>query len=291
MRIRTTTTTSARARHFSAQAQSVSTLDHLRYDLEENRHLGRKMFWLLTADFHRSRTKFGPLSKADQLFYLAFCWEWWAVAHYRLYHWACVRHIYLGPSRFQPLLVLQQEVLLRFCHILGRLVSGLSGARIEPQAEIGPGFLLVHGGSCGIGAGSRIGSNFTLFQDAGIIGRHGTQYPTIGDNVTVYSGARVIGPVHIGNEARIGSNAVVMHDIPEGCLALGVPAHPVEPGDKSPTYPATAQLADLLATLLDSGQLIETAPNQYQDTHTGHTFTAHFPRLGEVSTHEGNTLV
>src|SRR5688572_254412 len=139
MRIRT----SARAKDFSSQARSVSTLDHLRYDLEENRHLGRKMLWLLTADFHRSRTKFGTQGKIDQLFHLAFCWEWWTVVHYRFAHWAHTRHIYLGASRLQPIFVLQQWILLRFSYMLGRLVSGLSGSRIEPQAEIGPGFLLV----------------------------------------------------------------------------------------------------------------------------------------------------
>ncbi len=258
---------------------SPSTRDHLKYDLEENRHLGRKMLWLLAADFHRARTKFGTQGKIDQLFHLAFCWEWWTVVHYRFAHWAHTRHIYLGSSRLQPILVLQQWILLRFSYILGRLVSGLSGSRIEPPAEIGPGFLLAHGGSCGIGAGSRIGSNFTLFQDAGIIGRFGKQYPVIGDNVTVYSGARIIGPVHIGNGARIGANAVVLHDIPEGCLALGAPARPVQPGEKPPPYPASAQLSDLLTTLLDSGQLKEIAPNHYEDAVTHKIFTARFPPL------------
>ncbi len=155
-------------------------------------------------------------------------------------------------------------------------MEGLSGARLNSEAEIGPGLLLMHTGSCGIGFGAKIGHTFTLYQDANVMSRRGSDPPTIGDNVTLYSGARIIGPIHIGDGVKIGANALVMHDLPSNCTALGVPARCVLPGDPPPPYPATAQLRDLLSTMLERGDLAEVQPGTYRDRATGATFNVSF---------------
>lgn len=261
-----------------ASQQSTTTWEHIRYALDENRALGEKTWWLLSVDLERTRTKFRGQGTLDEIFHLAFCWEWWAVAHFRVSHWAHKRLLPdLGRSRLlQRLLFLQQAALLRFCYASGRIVSGLSGCRLEPWAEIGPGFLIMHSGSCGVGRGSQIGSNFTLFQDANVVARHGNDYPVIGDNVTVYSGARLVGPVHVGSGTRVGANAVVLHDLPEGCLALGVPARPVSTGESIGGPAPSAFLNDLLCTWLETGDLEAAGPGRYFDKQTGITFTAYF---------------
>ena len=72
-----------------------------------------------------------------------------------------------------------------------------------------------------------IGNHFTVFHGA-TIGRNQDGIPVIGDNVTVYTGATIVGPVNIGNNSVIAAGSVVIHDVPEGALVAGVPAHIVK---------------------------------------------------------------
>ena len=249
-------------------AQTKSILKH-------NRERGEKVLWCLGVDWQRSKHKFQGYRRADKLFHAAFCWEWLAVVQYRFAYWAHNRALpELGRRRFlRKLLFLQQAALLRFCYLTGKVIEGLSGARIAVEAEIGPGLLLVHTGSCGIGRGVRIGCNFTMYQDASIMPGHEHGFATIGDSVTLYTGARVIGAVHIGDGVRVGSNAVVTHDLPAGCLALGAPARVVQAGERPAQYQAVQQVNDLLSTLIQSGEVEKLEGNRYRDASTGAILT------------------
>lgn len=117
-----------------------------------------------------------------------------------------------------------------FIKILVRVVFG---AVIPPSASIGEGtFLTYHGLGVVIHKNAVIGKNCCIRQHVTIAGGRGG-VPTIGDNVEINAGVVIIGPVHIGNYVRIGANAVVIHDIPDNCTAVGVPAKVIkeyEPG-------------------------------------------------------------
>lgn len=88
--------------------------------------------------------------------------------------------------------------------------------------ELGGGLLIIHGFSIIISC-KRIGSNCTLFQQV-TIGASNTGVPDIGDNVTIYCGAKVLGGIRIGDDVLIGANAVVVSDVPSHCIVAGVPA-------------------------------------------------------------------
>ncbi len=257
--------------------QKVDVWDHIRAACEHNNDLSERTLWRLDVDWQRAKGKLGALSLPDLLFHISFCWEWWAVAAYRLSYWASHRSLpHLGHARLlRRLLMLQQAALLRFSYLLSKLTEGLSGARLNALADIGPGLLLIHTGSCGIGPGVRIGHTFTLYQDASVMSSGRGNPPVIGDDVILYSGARVIGPVHVGDNVRVGANAVVLHDLPAGCTAIGAPARPVLQGQRPPAYPAWMQLRDLLNTLLPS-DLEQRKPGYYMDKAAGVGFTLIF---------------
>jgi serine acetyltransferase len=263
-------------------AEATSARSSLRQALREvldyNFQLGERTLWMASVDWQRSIAKFQRYSRADRLFHIAFCWEWWAVAQYRLYNWAHRRAL-PGLDRYpslRRLLFLQQAALLRFCYMTSKIVEGLSGARLAGEAEVGPGLLLMHTGSCGIGVGVRIGANFTMHQDANVMATAREGWTVLGDNVVLYSGARVLGPLNVGDNVRIGANSVVLHDLPSGCLALGAPAKPVGEGEKPQPYPPSALISDLLLTYTEAGSLDEIAPGEYLDRSTGAVITALF---------------
>ena len=105
----------------------------------------------------------------------------------------------------------------------------LSGAEIHPAAEIGPGLCLVHSSGIVIGDRARIGAHFICFQGVtvGDSGKDDGQ-PTIGEWVKASAGAKVLGGIHVGDRAVIGANAVILQDVPEGGVAVGVPARIVK---------------------------------------------------------------
>lgn len=116
-----------------------------------------------------------------------------------------------------------------------RLVSQLSrfltGIEIHPGAEIGKGLLIDHGMGVVIGETAVIGDDCTIYQGVtlGGTGKHkGKRHPTIGDNVMIGSGAKVLGPFKIGDNSKIAAGAVVLEEIPENSTAVGVPARVVK---------------------------------------------------------------
>ena len=118
---------------------------------------------------------------------------------------------------------------------LARLVNHISrwatAIDIHPGATIGHRFFIDHGFTV-IGETAHIGDDVTIYQcvtlggtspDNGVAGK---RHPTIGDGVIIGSGAQVLGPIHVGARSRIGANAVVTREVPEGAVMVGIPARP-----------------------------------------------------------------
>jgi serine O-acetyltransferase len=135
-----------------------------------------------------------------------------AMVWYRLMQWA-------RRWRLVPLEMVFNRINTCFCNcIIGR------------GAEFGPGFVLVHGTGVVINGGVRGGVNIKLEHQV-TIGAERRQSPVLGDDVFVGAGAKVIGPVTIGTGAKIGANAVVVHDVPAHATAVGIPAQVVRRRD------------------------------------------------------------
>jgi serine O-acetyltransferase len=106
----------------------------------------------------------------------------------------------------------------------------LTGIEIHPAASIGAGLFIDHGSGVVIGETAQIGDNVTLYQGVTLGGTGfstGKRHPTVEDNVTIGSGAKLLGPITIGHGAKIGANSVVVADVPENATVVGVPGHPV----------------------------------------------------------------
>lgn len=136
----------------------------------------------------------------------------------------------LGLHRFAHWLwVGELTFLARLVNHFARFVTAID---IHPGARIGERLFLDHG-FCVIGETAVIGDGVTIYQCVTLGGTNpadgvgGKRHPTIGDNVVVGSGAQVLGPVTVGAGAKIGANAVVTRDVPEGATMVGIPARPV----------------------------------------------------------------
>ena len=119
--------------------------------------------------------------------------------------------------------------LARMVNHISRLLTAID---IHPGATIGRNFFIDHGFVV-IGETAEIGDNVTMYQGSTLGGTNptngmgGKRHPTIGDNVIVSLGAAILGPISVGAGARIGANAVVTKDVPEGATMVGIPAKPV----------------------------------------------------------------
>jgi len=111
------------------------------------------------------------------------------------------------------------------------LTRAITGIEIHPAAQIGNEFFIDHGSGVVIGETASIGSYVTLYQGVTLGGtgfQRGKRHPTLGDNVTVGSGAKLLGPIAVGDGAKIGANTVVVEDVPPGATVVGNPGHPVK---------------------------------------------------------------
>lgn len=137
----------------------------------------------------------------------------WALACYRLGHCLWRADVMLFP---------------RLLSLLGRLVSGVA---IAPSARIAPGALIVHGSGVVIEENVQIGPGATIYQGVGIGQRFGSTVrdglPIIGEDVTIYAGAKILGPVRVGDRCCIGANAVVIRSFDDDTTIAGVPARAV----------------------------------------------------------------
>ena len=126
-------------------------------------------------------------------------------------------------------------------YLVARMISQfarfITGIEIHPAAKIGKNLFIDHGMGVVIGETSDIGDNVTIYHNATLGGispsinsneqRHVKRHPTLKDNVVVGSGAQVLGPIKVGKNAKIGSNAVVTKDVPENAVMIGIPARNV----------------------------------------------------------------
>jgi len=184
-----------------------------------------------------------------------------AVVGYRLAHGVRRLHIPLLPRL-----------------IMG-LVRWLTGVEIHPAAQIGRGLFIDHGMGVVIGETTVIGHNVTLFQGVTLGGtgkERGKRHPTIGDNVVIGTGAKVLGNITIGRDSIIGANAVVLRDVPEHSTVVGVPGRIAKIKDK--VFPGInldhTHLPDPMAERLEHLQheidLIEQHLKQFRQSQTPH---------------------
>ncbi|MDO3379494.1 serine O-acetyltransferase [Geoalkalibacter halelectricus] len=138
-----------------------------------------------------------------------------AMLFYRLAHWLWLRKFYF---------------LGRFVSHLGRFFTGIE---IHPGARIGSGFFIDHGMGVVIGETAEIGDNCTLYHGVTLGGTSWAKekrHPTLGNNVIIGSGAKVLGPFTVGDNSKIGSNSVVVKEVPPNSTVVGVPGRMVISG-------------------------------------------------------------
>lgn len=147
--------------------------------------------------------------------------------------------------------------------LLGRFISAtsrfLTGIEIHPAAQIGERFFIDHGMGVVIGETARIGTDVTMYHGVTLGGTsllRGIRHPQVGNDVIIGAGAQLLGPIYVGNGARIGSNAVVVKDVDAGATMVGIPARPVvekihEDTTTFDAYAAKAEEEDPLQELLE----------------------------------------
>lgn len=114
--------------------------------------------------------------------------------------------------------------------IISQIARHLTGIEIHPGAKLGEGLFIDHGLGVVIGETTEIGRNVTLFQGVTLGGtgkEKGKRHPTIGDNVIIAAGAKVLGSFTVGNNAKIGAGAVVLREVPANATVVGVPGRVV----------------------------------------------------------------
>ena len=118
-------------------------------------------------------------------------------------------------------------VLPRMINTFSRFLTGID---IHPGAKLGPGLFIDHGMGLVIGETAELGSNVTLYQGVTLGGtgkEKGKRHPTIGNNVVVSSGAKVLGSFKVGDNSKIGSGSVVLHEVPPNSVVVGIPGRVV----------------------------------------------------------------
>ena len=131
--------------------------------------------------------------------------------------------------------------------IISQTIRFFTGIEIHPGAKIGKNLFIDHGMGVVVGETSEIGDNVTIYHNVTLGGsspsidserqRHEKRHPTIGNDVVIGSGAQIIGPIKVGNNARIAANAVVVKDVPENATMVGIPAKAVKLENKGSFRP------------------------------------------------------
>ncbi len=190
-----------------------------------------------------------------------------AVVYYRLAHWLWEANLRLVG---------------RFVSQVGKILTGIE---IHPGAKIGRRFVIDHGTGVVIGETSEIGDDVTLYHDVTLggiapsvdsvsqIGQK--RHPTIRDGAIIGSGAAVLGPIEVGEGAKVGANSVVTKPVPAGMTAVGVPARIVMPKDKAKTkeFVAYGTLTDgpdpVVQTIEDLRRQVATLMDRIEDLEGG----------------------
>jgi len=153
-----------------------------------------------------------------------------AIWMYRLSHWSWTHSLkFLG----------------RFLSHLGRFLTGIE---IHPGARLGPGLFIDHGMGVVIGETAEIGENVTIYQGVTLGGtslEKVKRHPTIGNNVVIGSGAKVLGPFTVGENSRIGSGSVVVKEVPANSVVVGVPGRVTHRDGKKVEHGIDLNMTDL----------------------------------------------
>jgi serine O-acetyltransferase len=142
-------------------------------------------------------------------------------------------------------------------HAVANASRVLTGVEIHPAARIGEALFIDHGAGVVIGETAEIGDNVTLYQGVTLGGTgfaRGKRHPTVEDRVVVGSGAKLLGPINVGQGSKVGANSVVIHDVPARSTVVGNPGHPVRVEGKKPEGPDAdwAHLPDPVADAISS---------------------------------------
>jgi len=140
-----------------------------------------------------------------------------ALLFYRLAHWMSKKRVPFVPR------------------VLSQFARFITGIEIHPGAMIGSGLFIDHGMGVVIGETTEIGDNVTLFQGVTLGGtgkQRGKRHPTLGSHVVVGAGAKVLGPITIGDYVKIGANSVVLQDVPDHSTVVGIPGRIVRIKDE-----------------------------------------------------------
>jgi len=124
--------------------------------------------------------------------------------------------------------------------VIAAIARSITGIEIHPAATIGQGFFIDHGMAVVIGQTAEIGDDVTLYQGVTLGGTGfatGKRHPTVQDNVTIGSGAKLLGPITVGHGSKIGASSVVIHDVPPNSTVVGNPGHPVRIEGRRPEGP------------------------------------------------------
>jgi serine O-acetyltransferase len=124
--------------------------------------------------------------------------------------------------------------------VIAAVARSVTGIEIHPAAKIGDGFFIDHGMGVVIGETAQIGNDVTLYQGVTLGGTGfatGKRHPSVEDNVTIGSGAKLLGPITVGHGSKIGANSVVIHDVPANSTVVGNPGHPVRIEGRRPEGP------------------------------------------------------
>jgi len=173
------------------------------------------LFSRMRADIRAIRERDPAARNGFEVFFMysgfhAVCW-------YRFAHWLYKKHCF-GLARF-----------------ISQTCRFFTGIEIHPGAKIGRGLFIDHGMGVVIGETTEIGDNCTLYQGVTLGGtgkESGKRHPTLGNNVTVGSGAKVLGPFTVGDNSKIAAGAVVLREVPPNSTCVGVPARIVKINNK-----------------------------------------------------------
>ena len=124
--------------------------------------------------------------------------------------------------------------------LLAYMTTAMTGVEIHPAARIGRGLFIDHGAGVVIGETAEVGDHVTMYQGVTLGGTgfaRGKRHPTVGDEVMIGAGAKLLGPITIGERSKIGANSVVIHDVPPNSTVVGNPGHPVRVDGKKPEGP------------------------------------------------------
>lgn len=203
-----------------------------------------------------------------------------------------VAEVFLYPSFYAILFHKCSHKLYKKKHyfsarLISQIVRGCTGIEIHPGATIGKGLFIDHGMGLVIGETCEIGDDVTIYHGVTLGGTgkdHGKRHPTIGNNVMISTGAKILGPFKVGDNSRIAANAVVLQEVPEDSTVVGIPGRVVRlKGERvnpcttldqvrmpDPIQMEICKLSNAVEALQEKLKNIEENTKKVETTHTHH---------------------